>query len=160
MLGPELRHILEGGGAPAAFEPMFPLVTIEPAGHPWPCYLSRREVLAAEDRCWTATASTRLARNLGFSPQAALLLVGTRCAYTLALEAERWETSSGGVLLTSWRLSSVEEDGVGTALMPMAFAATDDLIRREGADDHTDLLARFAAQHGLQPAMTATPPAA
>jgi hypothetical protein len=155
VLSPEVLEILAAEPGADGFGAMFPLLTVDSEGYPWPCYLSGRELVANAQAVYIGIRSRRARANLERFPQASLLVVGPRTAYTFGLTVTATTTTPGGVVLVAFACASVDEDTVGTDLMPMAFAATDELIRREGADDHTSLLLQFAAEYGHEPATTA-----
>jgi hypothetical protein len=154
VLPAEVIELLGDRGS-GSTEPMFGLVTVDAAGVPWPCYLSRRELLADAQTVCVAVRSRRARSNLERTGRATLVVIGARTAYACRLIATTVTTTPGGVVLAALRVESVDEDGVGTPLVAPAFVASDELIRREGADDHTRILARFAEDQGLRPTTTA-----
>jgi hypothetical protein len=128
----EIRQALDGRPDTGAWDPMFPLLTVDEAGYPHVCLLSRTELTTHQDRVLAVVASRHTIENLHRDGLATLLVVSTDGALYLKMHAEHTVEAEPGVLGVSFEVRSVKRDGVGVPLEPARFLVTAGL---EAAED-------------------------
>ena len=128
---------LAGTPVPGVPEQALPLLTVDDAGFPHVCLLSRAEVEADADEVRVAVASTRTRANLERDGRACLLVVETTNAHYLTLRVTRALVEEGR-LGAALELVEHRPDSLGIPLDPIRFTPTDALAQLE----HWDLSAR------------------
>lgn len=128
---------LAGTPVPGVPEQALPLLTVDDAGFPHVCLLSRAEVEADADEVRVAVASTRTRANLERDGRACLLVVETTNAHYLKLRVTRALVNEGR-LGAALELVEHRPDSLGIPLDPIRFTPTEALAQLE----HWDLSAR------------------
>jgi hypothetical protein len=90
----------------------------------------------------------RTIRYLAQRPQALLLVIGARQAYSVRLRATQIQEMEDRRVVVVFDVTAVESDTRGVALTPMLFQATAELARQERIGDRA---AATAARLARQP---------
>lgn len=149
MLPAEIRALLSGAPTTGEWEPVFPLLTVDPAGDPRICLLSRAEIdvdprsVPGADTVRCAVRGRRTSANLRRTGTAALQVVGADVSWTVRGRVGRTATGDGG-LGVELIVTDVERDSLDIPLRPMSYLADAALAVIESWDSTAALLARLA----------------
>ena len=138
---PEIVAALAGSPEVGAWEPMFPLLTVDEAGFPHVCLLSRAELHADIHHVYAALASPTTVNNLSRRPAATLMVIAADSAHYLRLGVIH---TSGSVLtgVVFEAISSVR-DSLAIPLMPPRYLVTSSLPVAEAWAQSEELLSRL-----------------
>lgn len=120
----EVLAALRGGPVVGDWDPMFPLLTVDEAGYPHVCLLSRSELDARPALVVAVVVSPRTTENLRRDGRAALMVVVADAAFHCKLRmvwAQQGEHDQFGV---AFEIVSVKRDGIGIPLEPPRFLVT------------------------------------
>ncbi|MDT7693735.1 MAG: hypothetical protein QOI75_3102 [Pseudonocardiales bacterium] len=140
----ELRSALAGRPTVGDWDVMFPWLTIDDAGFPHVCLLSRAELDADRDRVHAVLASPTTISNLRRHPQATLVAIDEHAATYAKLTVARGITD-GSWLGVTCTLASVKRDGLPIPLQPPRYLATDTVAASEDWQRAAQLLTRLAS---------------
>ena len=132
--------VLDGTPRPGVAEQALPFLTVDDAGFPHVCLLSRAEVEADAGEVRVAVASTRTRANLERDGRACLVVVETTNAHYLKLRVVR-AVEHDGRFGAALELVEHRPDSLGIPLEPMGFTPSDALRELE----HWDLSERTLA---------------
>jgi hypothetical protein len=139
----ELRTALAGRPTVGEWDVMFGWLTIDDAGFPHVCLLSRAELDADRDRVHAVLASPTTISNLRRRPQATLVAVDEHAATYAKLTVDRILTD-GSWLGVSCTLASSKRDGLSIPLRSPRYLATDAVAASEDWARAARLLTRLA----------------
>jgi hypothetical protein len=134
--------------APGAEQPVLPLFTVDDQGFPHATLSSARQWWTGDERLVCVLAAGRTARYLSRHPEALLLVIGERHAYSVRLHAARIQETDDRRVAVAFDVTATESDTRGVGLTPMLFQVTDELARQEAISDGA---AATAAQLAQQP---------
>lgn len=136
--------MLEGDPVVGVPEQGFAFLTVDVAGFPHVCLLSRAELEADSDEIRVALASRRTRENLRRTMRATLVAIQGTSAHYLKLDGNRVvETATRlGFALTC---ADHTVDDVGLALEPIGFIPTLELVQVESWDQSAACLAELRA---------------
>jgi hypothetical protein len=138
---PEVMAALAGSPEVGTWEPMFPLLTIDEAGFPHVCLLSRAELHADASHVYAALASPTTVSNLSRRPAATLVVIVDDSANYLKLRVVH---TSGSVLTgVIFEAISSLRDSLAIPLMPPRFLVTSSLPVAEAWAQSAELLSRL-----------------
>jgi hypothetical protein len=126
----EVVSALTGFPEVGGHDPMFPFLTVDAAGYPHVCLLSRSELQADQTQIAAVVASAGTVQNLRRSGQATLVVVGSETAYYCKLDVVRWDEADHGLLGAVFTASSVKCDSMQLPLEPPMFLVTE-AVRQE-----------------------------
>jgi len=118
----DLVRLLTASPVEDAWEPVFPLLTVDPDGYPRVCLLSRAELTAGPDTVRCVLRSPHTIANLRGHRRAVLIVVSDRSARYLrlrVLEVVGDESAAGVVVRFS--VLEVKDDTLDIPLRPMTF---------------------------------------
>jgi len=138
---PEVMAALAGSPEVGAWEPMFPLLTMDEAGFPHVCLLSRAELHADASGVYAALASPTTVTNLSRRPVATLMVIAEDSAHYLKLRV----IHTGGSVLTGviFEATSSARDSLAIALTPPRYLVTSSLPVAEAWAQSAELLSRL-----------------
>lgn len=145
---------LSGFPEHGAWDPMFPLLTIDEAGFPHVCLLSRSELDADESRIFAVVASGGTKENIRRSRVATLVVVLSDAALYCKLRATELDDSEPGLLGVAFWLHSFKSDGIGVPLKSSCFLASEEVEEQEDWTSRRRLLARLASTVKARGAIT------
>ena len=121
-----VAEVLRGHPAVGSTEQAFPFLTVDPAGFPHVCLLSRAELDVVDDEIRAVIASTRSAANLERSGLATLLAISGSTSHYLKLRMQR-HRSAGGVLTAAFAVADHIVDSLGIPLTPITCLVPENL---------------------------------
>lgn len=124
---------LTGIPEPGVPEQALPLLTVDEAGFPHVCLLSRAEVEADERELRAAVLSRRTRANLDRDGRACLVLIEGTTAHYLKLRLHR-QVEAAGRLAAAFELVEHRPDSLGIPLDPLLFTPTEQLAQLEQWD--------------------------
>jgi hypothetical protein len=138
---PEVMAALAGSPEVGAWEPMFPLLTMDEAGFPHVCLLSRAELHADASHVYAVLASPTTVSNLSRRPAATLMVIVDKSAYYLKLRVIH---TQGSVLtgIVSEVISSLR-DSLAIPLTPPRYLVASSLPAAEAWAQSAELLSRL-----------------
>lgn len=107
------------------------LLTVDDHGRSHATLSSASQWWTGHGRLVCVLVAGRASRYLSQRPQALLLVVGTREAYSIGLSNTTIKRVADGQVVVVFDVVAVQSDSRGVALTPMLFEATDELIGRE-----------------------------
>lgn len=115
-----------------------PLFTVDDRGYPHATLSSARQWWIGDGHLSFVLVAGRTSDYLSHRPQALLLIVGERDAYSVHLRRSvmQQELQDRRVVVV-FDVTAVEKDTRGVGLTPMLFQATDELARQERISEHT-----------------------
>ena len=136
--------MLDGDPVVGAPEQGFALLTVDVAGFPHVCLLSRAELEADRDEIRVALASRRTGENLSRDMRGTLIAVQGTSAHYLKLDVTRIVQTATrlGVALTC---ADHAVDDVGVELAPIGFTPSHELAQLESWDQSAACLAELRA---------------
>jgi hypothetical protein len=123
-----------------------PLFTVDDQGFPHATLSSARQWWTGDGRLVCVLVAGRTSSYLSRRPQALLLVVGARQAYSVRLRSTKIEQVEDRRVAVVFDVTAVESDTRGVALTPALFQATDELGRRERITDRAASAAARLAQ--------------
>ncbi|MFC4942994.1 hypothetical protein [Pseudonocardia sp. GCM10023141] len=145
MLPAEVVDQLAGPPVADTWEPVFPLLTVDPGGEPRVCLLSRAELVPRSGAVLCALRSRRTTANLRRTGIAVLQVVTGTVSWSVRTRIGREIADLGG-LAVELLVTDVERDTLGIPLRPMTCLADAALAATERWDDNAVLFARLAAE--------------
>lgn len=142
----EIVAVLAGSPEIGSWESMFPLLTVDEAGFPHVCLLSRAELEADPRHVYAALASPTTVRNLSRRPAATLMVIVDDCARYLKLTMVH--TSGSGLTAVVFEVTSSVRDSLSIPLMPPRYLVASSLPVAEAWAQSAELLARLTASWG------------
>jgi hypothetical protein len=126
---------------------VLPLFTVDEQGWPHATLSSVRQWWIGDGRLSFVLAAGRTSEYLSQRPQALLLNVGERHAYSVRLyrTAMQQEVEDHRIVVV-FDVTAVESDTRGVGLTPMLFQATDELVSQESISERTAAAAAELAQ--------------
>jgi hypothetical protein len=126
---------------------VLPLFTVSDQGYPHATLSSSRQWWIGDGHLSFVLVAGRTSDYLSHRPQALLLIVGERDAYSVHLRRTvmQQEVQDRRVVIV-FDVTAVENDTRGVGLTPMLFQATDELARQERISEHTAATAAQLAQ--------------
>ncbi len=125
---------------------MIPLLTVDSAGYPHVCLLSRAELDADADRIYAVVASPTTKSNLTRDRRATLVVFQSAAAHYCKLDVIALE-EDGGHLGVAFAVSSSKVDGDGSVDMePPRYLPTDAIASGEHWVHSRELLASLRSQ--------------
>jgi len=143
---PEIVAALTGRPQVGSWEPMFPLLTIDEAGFPHVCMLSRAELKADENRIYAALASQTTVGNIRRRPTATLVVIGDDCAHYAKLTAVHVAASALAAVV--FEVNSSARDSLAIPLMPPRYLVTSSLPVAEAWAQSAELLSSLIEHVG------------
>ena len=134
---------LSGRPVVGASEAVIPLVTVDDAGFPHGCLLSRAQVAATATEVQLVVTSPGTRANLRERGRALLLVSLGDTVHHCKLRVLRVREASDA-LGASCELAAHKADSLGIPLEPMSFVASDEMARFERWDETAALLASLA----------------
>jgi len=125
-----------------------PLFTVDDQGCPHATLSSARQWWTGDEHLVCVHGAGRTIRYLAQRPQALLLVIGARQAYSVRLRATQIQEMEDRRVVVVFDVTAVESDTRGVALTPMLFQATAELARQERIGDRA---AATAARLARQP---------
>ena len=125
-----------------------PLFTVDDQGCPHATLSSARQWWTGHGRLVCVLVAGRTTHYLAQRPQALLLVIGARQAYSVRLHATQIQEMEDRRDVVVFDVTAVESDTRGVALTPMLFQATAELARQERIGDRA---AATAARLARQP---------
>lgn len=153
---PEIVAALTGRPEIGSWEPMFPLLTIDDAGFPHVCMLSRAELEADENYIYAALASQTTVSNVSRRPAATLVVIGDDSAYYAKLAAVHASASVPAAV--AFEVTSSVRDSLAIPLMPPRYLVTSSLPVAEAWAQSAQLLSALIDHVGGTRAMGQEPP--
>ncbi len=144
---PEVVAMLAGSPAPGAWEPMFPLLTVDDAGFPHMCLLSRAELDADGRRVYAVLASRNTIANVRRDGKAAVVAVGADTAVYIKLSVTE-SIDDDDRLGVACEVVSVKRDSLHVPLRPPQYLVTEAVPVTEDWARSERLLARLARRPG------------
>lgn len=138
-----LRSALAGRPTAGEWDVMFPWLTVDDAGFPHVCLLSRAELDAGQNLVHAILASPTSIANLRRSGQATLVAIDEHAATYAKLAVARTLTDDSW-LGVSCTLASVKHDALPIPLQPPRYLATDRIAASEDWARAARLLTRLA----------------
>jgi hypothetical protein len=124
-----------------------PLFTVDDQGCPHATLSSARQWWTGDEHLVCVLVAGRTTRYLAQRPQALLLVIGARQAYSVRLHATQIQEMEDRRDVVVFDVTAVESDTRGVALTPMLFQATAELARQERIGDRAAATAaRLAGQ--------------
>ena len=139
----EIVTALAGWPEVGSWEPMFPLLTVDEAGFPHVCLLSRAELHADDCHVYAALASPTTVGNLSRRPAATLVVIGGDAAHYLKVRAIR--TSQAGLTGVVFDVITSVRDSLAIPLLPPQYLVTDALPVAEAWAESAELLMSLAS---------------
>jgi hypothetical protein len=138
---PEIVAALAGSPEVGAWEPLFPLLTVDEPGFPHVCLLSRAELDSDASHVYAALASPTTVNNLTHRPTATLVVIADDSAYYLKLRVVH---ASGSVLTgVVFEVISSVRDSLAIPLTPPRYLVTSSLPVAEAWAQSAELLSRL-----------------
>ena len=150
MIPDVVLSTLAGQPVPGVPEQAVPLLTVDQAGFPHVCLLSRAELEADQHEVRAAVASTRTRANLERDGRACLVVVEDTTAHYLKLRVTR-RLEVAGRLALAFELEEHRADSLGIPLEPMRFTPTAALAELEHWDKSAEALEAARASAGRTP---------
>jgi hypothetical protein len=141
---PEVLAALAGSPEVGAWEPMFPLLTVDESGFPHVCLLSRAELVSDLHHFYAVLASPTTVTNLSRRPAATLMVIVDDCAYYLKLGVIH--ASGSGLMAVVFEVTSSVSDSLAIPLMPPRYLVTSSLPVAESWAKSAELLSRLIGQ--------------
>jgi hypothetical protein len=142
-LPPSVAALLAGLPEHGQAEQAFPLLTVDEAGFPHVCLVSRAQLQADRGAVRTLVTSARTRANLLRDRTATLIAVGSGEAYYCKLRATMW-IDEPWALAASLELVEHKVDRSPVPLAPMMYVPTTELEKAEQWDRGVALLRRLA----------------
>jgi hypothetical protein len=153
---PEIVAVLAGSPEVGAWEPMFPLLTVDEPGFPHVCLLSRAELHSDVHHVYAVLASPTTVNNLSRRSAATLMVIVDDAAHYLKL---RMVHTSGSVrTAVVFEVISSVRDSLAIPLMPPQYLVTSSLPVAEAWEQSAELLFSLTGQSGGNPATRQDPP--
>jgi hypothetical protein len=127
-------------------QPVHQLLTVDDEGRPHATLSSARQWWIGDGRLVCVLVAGRTTRYLSERPQALLLVVGARQAYSIRLTGTSIQDVEDRRVAVVFDIEDVASDSRGVALTPMLFHATDELARRESIGEQAAATATQLAQ--------------
>lgn len=140
---------LRGSPAVGGWDVMFPLLTVDEAGFPHTCLLSRSELDARPSLVVAAVASRHTSDNLRRRGRAGLMIVTAEAAYHCKLMAIRLYHGDSGILGVAFEMVSAKRDGIGIPLEPPRFLVARTLREEENWQASRRVLDSLLAGEGV-----------
>lgn len=147
MIPAEVLAVLAGTPAPGIEEQAFTFLTVDEAGFPHVCLLSRTEIDADEGGIRVAVASTGTSANLERDGQACLVVVEGTTAHYVKLRVTGTAEAEGR-LVAALEAVGHRADSLGIPLAPIRFTPTAAIAELEGWDATRRALASFSGSSG------------
>ena len=141
----EVLAALTGSPTVGTWDTIVPLLTVDEAGFPHVCLLSRSELEATEEEVLAAVGSRVTTENLRRAGQATLLVVDGDASIYCKMAINRTDDGEPGLLGVAFRLISMKRDSIGIPLQPPRFLVAEGLPDSENWEASSRLLARLAA---------------
>jgi hypothetical protein len=138
---PEIVAALSGSPTVGAWEPMFPLLTVDEAGFPHVCLLSRAELDSDASHVYAVLASPTTVNNLSRRPAATLMVIVDDSAYYLKLRVIH--TSGSDLTGVVFEVISSVRDSLAIPLTPPRYLVTSSLPVAEAWAQSAELLSRL-----------------
>jgi hypothetical protein len=143
MVPPEIIALLDGQPEINAWEPVLALLTVDEAGFPHVCLVSRMELEADSRHIYAVLASKTTTANLSGRPRATLVAVHDDVAYYLKLAVVR--ASPSMPMAVEFEVASLTQDTLGIPLASARYLVTSSLPVTETWARTTEVLTRFRA---------------
>jgi hypothetical protein len=143
MVPPEIIGLLDGRPEINSWEPVFTLLTVDEAGFPHVCLVSRMELEADARHIYAVLAAATTTANLARRPVATLVTVHDDVASYLKLAMVRASTSMP--MAVAFEVVTLTRDSLGIPLTPPRYLVTSSLPVAETWARTTELLSRFRA---------------
>jgi hypothetical protein len=143
LLPDEVRQALTGRPTIGRSDAIFPFLTVDPAGFPHACLLSRAELEPAETEVHAVVFGAKTIANLHRHGRATLVVVGSEAAWYCKLRLARSQSEPDGLVGVVLALESVKRDAAGVTLYPARFKPSRQLARTESWSRTDELLARL-----------------
>lgn len=142
IVPPELCAAVRGTPTIGTWDVMVPFLTVDEAGFPHVCLLSRAELDADAESVYAVLASPTTIANLRRDGRATVIAVAQDAAVYCKLTAEK-SIVDGGWLGVRFSVASVKRDGLNIPLRPPGYLVTTDLAGTENWAHSTDLMTRL-----------------
>jgi len=139
---PELREALAGRPSVGEWDAMFPFLTVDAAGFPHVCLLSRSELAVDDEHVYAVLASRTTIGNVRRDRRATLVAVGPDAAAYAKLTVAEF-VADGSWLGVVCAVDSTKRDTLGIPLQPPRYLPTSGLAAAEDWDRAARLLARL-----------------
>jgi hypothetical protein len=153
---PEIVAALAGRPEIGSWEPMFPLLTVDEAGFPHVCLLSRAELEADENHVYAALASPTTVSNLSRRPAATLMVIGDESAHYAKLRAVHTSASVPAAVI--FAVVSSVRDSLAIPLGSPRYLVMSSLPVTEAWAQSAELLSSLTRQAGSEQACQPEPP--
>jgi hypothetical protein len=137
----EVVRLLTDAAVGGGEQPVHQLFTVDDEGRPHATLSSARQWCIGDGRLVCVLVAGRTTRYLSERPQALLLVVGARHAYSIHLTSNSIQDVEDRRVTVVFDITDIESDTRGVALTPMLFHATDELARRESISEHAAAIA-------------------
>ncbi|WP_051178468.1 hypothetical protein [Nocardia concava] len=145
----EVRTALAGRPEVGAWDPMFPLLTVDTTGFPHVCLLGRAELSTDADHVYAVLASPTTVGNLKRTGLATLIVIGATAAAYCKLTAGPGQLERDGLHGFEFTLAEVKFDSAAVDLTPPRFQVDARLTESERWQDSAALLAELAGNHTI-----------
>jgi hypothetical protein len=143
---PEVVAALAGSPEVGAWEPMFPLLTVDESGFPHVCLLSRAELDSDLHHVYAVLASPTTVTNLSRRPAATLMVIVDDCAYYLKLGVIH--VSGSGLQAVVFEVISSVSDSLAIPLTPPRYLVASSLPVAEAWARSAELLSSLTGRNG------------
>lgn len=142
----ELVAYLSGMPALGTAESVIPLLTVDAAGFPHGCLLSRGQIAATGSEIQLAVTSPGTRGNLHERGRGLLLVALGDTVHHCKLRLLRLDEADE-LLVASCELVAHKADSLGIALAPMTFVASPEIARFERWEEAASRLEAIAGEH-------------
>ncbi|WP_433667689.1 hypothetical protein ACQP06_28480 [Nocardia sp. CA-136227] len=142
----EVRALLAGRPEAGAWDPIFPLLTVDAAGFPHVCLLGRAELAVDAERVFAVLASATTIANLRRTGRATLLVIGSSTGLYCKMSLAGAPLERDGLIGFEFTTAEVKYDSAGVDLLCARFRVDAGLMASERWQDSAALLAELAGR--------------